>query len=323
MSQAEDLLLSAALAGGLAYVLSGWFTRVFPRHGILGVDLHKASRPVAAEMGGVAVVIGVLAGSSVMLYLDDPVTALFSAGLATIALTALVGVADDVLELRQRYKPFLIAGSSAPLAFALMGKGTVLLPFIGAVNFGLLLPLLVVPLAVTTSANFSNMLAGFNGLEGGISALAIGTLSALAAARGQTDAAVLGVIFLAGLLCFMRFNWYPSKIFPGDTGTLTWGAAIAVIGLMGGLEFAAVVVSMPAALDFALKMLSRNPFSQRKQFGDSTVDADGKLVPPSYPALTHAMMQASPISERGLVSSLILMEACYCALAVALTLLFL
>lgn len=323
MLQSEDLAISVALAGALAYLLSGWFSRVFPRHGLSGVDVHKASRPVTAEMGGAAVVIGALAGSSLMMILDDPVSLLFAAGLATIGLAAVVGAFDDVLGIRQRYKPFLIAACSAPLALALSGHGTVALPFIGSVDFGIAFPLLVVPLAVATSANFSNMLAGFNGLEGGVSALAVGTLAVLAAARGETDAAFLGAIFLAGLLCFMRFNWYPSRIFPGDTGTLAAGAAIAVIGLMGGLEFAAVVVSIPAALDFALKMLSRSPFSQRGKFGDSSVDADGHLIPSSYPALTHAMMRASPITERGLVSSIVLMEACYCALAAALTLLFL
>jgi len=323
MLQTEGLLLSALVTGLLAYALSGWFSKVFPRLGIFGLDVHKLGRPVTAEMGGAAVILSLLAGSLLLIFLNDPITTLFVAGLATIALTGLIGAADDLKGIRQRYKPFLVAASSAPLALALATRGWVAFPFMGSVNFGILYPLLVVPLAVTTSANFSNMLAGFNGLESGVAALAIGTLTTLSAFRGNADASYLGVLLVVGLLAFMKFNWFPSKIFPGDTGTLACGAAIATIGLMGRLEFAAVVVSMPAALDFALKILSRSPFSQRSLYGDSSLDGNGKLVPPAYPALAHAMMRASPLTERGLVSSMLVMEASYCLLATSITLLVL
>jgi UDP-N-acetylglucosamine--dolichyl-phosphate N-acetylglucosaminephosphotransferase len=317
------LAASLAAAGVVAYLLTRWFSEVFPRHGISGLDVHKAAKPVTAEMGGAAVAVSVMAGALVLVAGSDPLTLLFAAGLATVGLVALVGAVDDYWGVRQRYKPFLVAAAGAPLAFALAGRTSVAFPFIGTLNFGILYPVVVVPLALTTSANFSNMFAGFNGLEAGTSALAIGTITALAALRGSTETAYLGLVLLVPMLAFMKFNWYPSRIFPGDTGTLAWGAAIVTLGLMGRLEFAAVVVSMPAAIDFSLKMLSRNPFAQRSQFGDSTLDASGHLVPSGYPALAHAMMKASPVTERELVVSLLVTEACFCALAAALTLVFL
>ena len=126
---------------------------------------------------------------------------------------------------------------------------------------------------------------------------------------------------MVAYLGFLKLNWYPARIFPGDSGTLMGGAAIAALGLAGRLEFAAIVVSIPAAFDFALKMLSRRPFAQRHDFSDSTINSDGILEPAGYPALVHAFMRVSPLGEEELVRSVLLMELCYAALAVAATLL--
>ena len=138
--------------------------------GISGTDIHKADRPVRAEMGGLAVLIALALGSTVFVALDfsmDGPTVLFAAVAASVALTGLVGVADDMVELSQKFKPLLIVAASIPLMALLWGRDSVFVPVIGWVDLGLLYPLVAVPLAVTTSANFSNLLAGFNGLESG------------------------------------------------------------------------------------------------------------------------------------------------------------
>jgi len=50
------------------------------------------------------------------------------------------------------------------------------------------------------------------------------------------------------------------------------------------------------------------------------VDEAGNLKPPSYPALVHAFMIAGPVTERGLVLSVLGMQALYSALAIGITL---
>ena len=217
-------------------------------------------------------------GSVLYLGLDygtDGPSAVFAATASAIVLTGLVGVADDVVELSQKFKPLFIVAASAPLMLYLWGRAYVFIPLLGDVHLGLLYPLVAVPLAITTSANFSNLLAGFNGLEAGSAAISIGTMSLLSDITGHPTVAALGMILTFAYVGFLGMNWYPAKIFPGDSGTLMAGAAIAAIGLSTGLEFEAVVLSIPAAMDFSLKMVNRRPFKQRKLFGHTKVRPDG------------------------------------------------
>lgn len=314
------VVLAATAAGVSSYRLASLFSRKFVALGITGVDVHKLDRPIRAEMGGLSVLLAVSIGSALLMALDGDRDIMFMTGVGTLTLTGIVGLADDKLELRQRDKALLIAAASVLLSFALADRSSIYFPVIGSIPFGVLYPILVVPLTITTAANFSNMLAGFNGLETGIAAISVGVMTALSAITGSEDGALLGVILLFAYLGFLVLNWYPAKIFPGDTGTLMFGAGVAAIGLISHLEMAAIILFMPAALDFALKLRSRKPFGQRRVFGNTRVNPDGVLVPANYPALVHAFMKVAPTKERALVTWVLAMEAGYAILAVVVTL---
>jgi UDP-N-acetylglucosamine--dolichyl-phosphate N-acetylglucosaminephosphotransferase len=318
-------LLVVGAAGGLAVVASyssaRYLSREFVKMGITGNDIHKPGKPVTAEMGGISVLLGLLVGTSVVMIGDSDPMLPFVAGISAVAGTSLVGVLDDMTNMRQRYKPFLVGVASIPLIYVLWNRGSIPIPGFDALPLGIVYPLAVVPLALAISSNFTNMLAGFNGLEAGSSTIALGALTFLAAVEGSYVAASIGVILVCAYLGFLKLNWYPARIFPGDSGTLMAGAGIAAIALLGGLEFAGIIVSIPAGIDFALKMMAKRPFGGRHLFGNTTVDEHGYLKPPSYAALVHAFMRAGPTTERGLVRSVLAMQAVYAALAMAVTLL--
>jgi UDP-N-acetylglucosamine--dolichyl-phosphate N-acetylglucosaminephosphotransferase len=323
-----DLGESAAVAVAIlaSYSLARFQSRSFPKMGISGIDIHKPERPVRAEMGGLAVLVSLALASVFYLgidfTLDDP-PVVFAAAASTVVLTGLVGLADDMIELSQKYKPLLIVAASAPLMYVLGGRISITIPMLGNVHLGLLYPLVAVPLAVTTSANFSNLLAGFNGLEAGSAVISLGTMTLISELVGNSTVAAFGMILTAAYLGFLILNWYPAKIFPGDSGTLMAGAGLAVMGLAAGLEFEAIILSIPAAMDFALKMIHRRPFKQRHLFGNTRVLPDGTLDPAPYPAVVHAFMKVSPLTERGLVLSVLAMEALFALIAITVTLIFL
>lgn len=304
----------------VSFTSARYLSAKFVKMGITGNDIHKKGRPVTAEMGGVSVLLGLLIGTAVVLIASEDLSLPLVAGLATVAGSSLVGVVDDRTNMRQKYKPFLIAATAIPLMYVLWSRDSIPVPPFGALPLGIIYPLAVVPLAVAISANFSNMLAGFNGLEAGSATIAIGALTFLAAVEGSYAAAAIGVILTCGFLGFLKLNWYPSRIFPGDTGTLMAGAGIAAIALLAGLEFAAIIVSIPAGIDFTLKMVAKKPFGGRYTFGNTTVDEQGHLNPPSYAALVHAFMRTGPMTEKGLVLSVLGMQAVYALLAVSVTL---
>jgi UDP-N-acetylglucosamine--dolichyl-phosphate N-acetylglucosaminephosphotransferase len=308
-----------------SYTVARLESRSFLSRGISGVDIHKADRPVRAEMGGLAVLLSLAFASLFYLgfdfAIDDP-PVIFAAVASTVALTGVVGVADDVADLSQKYKPLLIVAASSPLMYVLAGRTTIAIPVLGNVHLGLLYPLVAVPLAVTSSANFSNLLAGFNGLEAGSAVISLGTMTFISDVTGNSTVAAFGMIMTAAYLGFLVLNWYPAKIFPGDSGTLMAGAALAVMGLAAGLEFEAIILSIPAAMDFSLKMINRKPFKQRHLLGNTHIRPDGTLEPAPYPAMVHAFMKVSPIEEKGLVLSVLAMEAMFAVVAIAVALIF-
>ena len=326
MVAAVDPIVGAVAAAATAfssYLVARYQSAKFASLGISGLDVHKPNRPVTAEMGGLAVLFGLAVGSLVYLFAafpQDGTFLAFVAGASTVGLVGVVGVADDLFDIKQRYKPFMIVAATIPLMYFLLGRDSIYIPVIGNIDVGLLYPLIAVPLAVTTSANFTNMLAGFNGLEAGMAVISLGTLSFLSAATGHATIAMLSVILTVAYFGFLLLNWYPARIFPGDTGTLTAGAAVAVIGLLSRLEFVAVILSIPAAMDFTLKALRRRPFGGRKIHGDAVVEQDGTLKPAEYPTLVHAFMKVSPIKERGLVLSILAMQALFALVAITATL---
>ncbi len=309
---------------GVAVVVSGVTSLLLARYlsvkmrqlGITGQDNHKVDKRVTAEMGGLAVLVAMFPAVLVLYALGFGVDETSVLILATLSLVGVIGIVDDTVGVRQRYKPFLVAAASFPLAYLLIGRTTMALPIIGYVPLGLLYPLVIVPVAVATSANFANLLAGFNGLETGIAVVGLFTVSGMAWFNGAQEVAALGFILTAAFAGLLALNWYPAKIFPGDTGTLLAGAAIATVGLAGGVETAAIILSVPAALDFTLKALTRRPFQGRKDHGNTTVDPSGLLSPPPYPALAHAFMRVGVVREKDVVRSLLGMELLYAVLAV-------
>ena len=310
--------MEAFIAFGITYFLTPLIIHKLKEHNIVGVDVHKPTKPICAEMGGLAVLLGFVGAFIVSLFLSH--NAIFDSlpAFLTIIFVGAIGAIDDLFTLRQRYKPFLVALASVPLVISVASYGDIHFPHFGYIYLGSFY-LLLVPLAVATASNLTNMLAGFNGLEAGMAVISCFALGILCTISKNLELASLAFILTAAYLAFLRYNWYPAKIFPGDTGTLMSGAAISSICILGHFEVAGIIMMIPPAIDFTLKMISHNPFSHRKVHGDTSVEADGSLVPPHYPALPHAFMRATKFKERDLVLALLFMQSFYSILGIVLT----
>ena len=132
--------LTFAVTGLVTFFVTKYLSQKFKEMGITGLDVHKPSKPVTAEMGGLAILVGVGFGA-VMFYLLEPhFSFVFLAGLLTVLLVGIVGVVDDMFALKQRYKPFIVGAMSIPLMVALFGQSTIRFPLVGSIPFGLPLP---------------------------------------------------------------------------------------------------------------------------------------------------------------------------------------
>jgi UDP-N-acetylglucosamine--dolichyl-phosphate N-acetylglucosaminephosphotransferase len=291
----------------------------FKEAGIIGKNRNSLDQEEIAEMGGLVIVAGYSGGIIFIIFMKTFLELLTSVSLtsilaafSTVAIVALIGIFDDLISIKQGIKAFMPVFAALPLIAIKEGFTVMKVPFIGFVDFGLFYHIVLIPLGITGAANAVNMLAGFNGLEVGMGIVAIGSLSIIAYLIGETTAFLLSIIMLGSLFATLYYNWYPAKILIGDVGTLTIGAVIASIVIIGNYETAGVILIIPYIIDFIIKAKNHFPYS----FG---VYKEGKLYcPDNGPVgLGQLIMKVSGgISERNLVLVLIGIEVVFGIIAI-------
>jgi len=258
-------------------VVTPIFIRRLKEAGVMGKDIHKQDGTQVAEMGGLAVVFGFSVGAFIAIpFMNGDLVSLFAAILA-IMLTGLIGICDDLFGIRQKFKAWLPIFASIPLIAVQAGDHTMIVPFVGLVDFGVIYPLLFIPVGVTVLANASNMLAGYNGLEAGLGFIACSFIGIAGLIAGRPLVYVIMFAMAAACLGFLKYNKFPSRIFPGDVGTFTIGAAIASAVIIGNMEFVGVVASMPYIINGLITSFS---VLRRKPIEKFSKVENGVLVPP-------------------------------------------
>ncbi len=90
--------------------------------------------------------------------------------------------------------------------------------------------------------NAVNLTDGLDGLAAGLSSFAISTFTFIAYLNGQYDLMLFGAALLGSILGFLIFNAHPARIFMGDTGSLTLGAAMATMAILTKYELLLIIV---------------------------------------------------------------------------------
>lgn len=174
-------------------------------------------------------------------------------GLFTTLAFSAIGFVDDWLKvvrkqnlgLRARQK--LVMQGLTALCFLgglqLMGRlSTVVnLPFVGAVEFGLLFYPLAF-LLIVGLVNAVNLTDGIDGLCGSVSFWVMAGYLLILIAFGQLRLAVWAAALAGGCAGYLFWNFYPAKVFMGDTGSMFLGGAVAVTAFcMGRPELALIL----------------------------------------------------------------------------------
>jgi UDP-N-acetylglucosamine--dolichyl-phosphate N-acetylglucosaminephosphotransferase len=298
----EFVFSSSILVSFLAtwVITKKWILKA-PDISILGSDMNKPERPMVAEMGGICVVSGFMLGilfyiCLMTFYLHNQDYVLILAVICTVLMICIIGIMDDLLGwkkgLKQWQKPIFTLFAAVPMMAVNAGHSTMNLPLIGNVDLGILYPLLVVPAGIVGASNAYNMVAGYNGLEAGMGVIILSMLGYIAFVTGHSAAAILCLCMLGALLAFLRFNWYPAKIFPGDTMTYSVGAIIACVAILGDMEKAAILLFVPYGVDFFLQARGR---LRKEAF--AKVNEDGSLEQP-FERIFHITHMAIAVLKR-------------------------
>ncbi|MFB6204575.1 MAG: hypothetical protein ABEJ75_02940 [Candidatus Nanohaloarchaea archaeon] len=188
----------------------------------------------------------------------------------------------------QMPKMLFVLPAALPLIAVGAGSWTMNFPLIGTVNWGVLYPLVLLPVGLLFVSNVVNMLAGTNGLSGGMSFVAAMGLGTFAFINGATAAAVIAFGLGASLLGFLYYNFYPASILPGDSLTYLSGAALFSAIVIGNMEKFGVFIFTPWFLEFFLKL--RSGFKAHS-WGELQDDGTLKPLHDRNYSLTHPLMR--------------------------------
>lgn len=312
-------------AFALTYLVTPILIRKMAARGITGKDMNKFSKPEVAEMGGISIMLGVSIAiiSSIFIstylgFLEFNLSILLASFL-TILLVGFIGVIDDLVGWRRGIRQWQHAlfplFAALPLMAVQAGTDFLVLPFFGPVSIGILYSLVLVPIGITGASNAFNMLAGFNGLEAGLGIIIVSTLSIIAFFDGRLEALIIGIAVIGALLAFLKYNWFPAKIFGGDSLTLMIGASIATISIIGNMEKVGILLIGLHWVELLFK--AKHKF-QSECFG--IPDKHGFLTPdPRGGSLVHRLLKFfGPTTEKQLVSRVLAIQ-----LAISFVVLFL
>jgi len=267
-----------------------------------GPDVHKKDRPFVPEMGGLAVLAGTTASVVAAVILLPEMLGVAASFLSSILIAGLIGALDDFKSLRAKVKPVLTLLAGLPiLALHTYNPMGLVFPFIGQTRMTIIYPLLI-PLVLAITSNAVNMMDPFNGTMSGPCTIIAVVMMLSAFLLGRSEALILCLCLLGPLLVFFYFNKFPSKVFSGDVGSLSIGAALGAIAIIGRLEVVAVVALMPQIMNAFYGLSSMGKLYERKEVSRPvTILEDGRIAATKDPkapiTLARMVLARGPLRE--------------------------
>ena len=267
-----EVLYGALIAFGVVVLLTpavGGMAR------LLGVvdqpDARRLNKRPIPRLGGLAIFLGILVPSLAFLDLSSEMRGVLLG--ATIA--CVVGAVDDFRGLAPAPKLAgqVLAAVMPPLFGVWIDHFT--FPFIGAVDLPAWIGVPVTVFWIVAVMNMVNLLDGLDGLAAGVCAISGTTFSIIALSLGTTDAAVLSAAVAGACVGFLRHNFFPARIFMGDSGALTLGFTLAAVSVAGLLKTASTVVLFLPLVVLAIPILDTSfVIARRLKHGQSIATAD-------------------------------------------------
>ncbi|KAG0050726.1 tunicamycin resistance protein [Linnemannia elongata] len=282
------------LAGITTWSAIPALSEIFVKAGLKGMDLSKKTKHIIPESMGM--VAGLIYLVTMFLFIPFPFMKWFTASndgdlhelkiltfpnlklaellsaLLSIQSMVFLGFADDVLDIRWRFKMPLPAIASIPLLMVYwvhLGVTHIVVPIPLRPILGQLIDLgalyyVYMGMVAIFCTHSINIMAGINGVEVGQSlviacSIAINDMIFLQSASTGAPAIETHLFSLYFILPFigvslglMIHNWYPSKVFIGDTYCYFAGMTFAVVGILAHYSKTLLLFFIPQIFNFLL-----------------------------------------------------------------------
>lgn len=167
--------------------------------------------------------------------------------LAILIFSALVGLADDWLDIRGKGKGGLrmkhrlliymvIAALGAAWFYFKLDWTTLHIPFWKNLEIGAwYIPFFI--FVIVATAFSVNETDGLDGLAGGTLLIAFAAFSVISFSLGRYDLAAFCGVIIGALIAFLWFNITPARFIMGDTGAMSLGITLGAIALLTNSAF--------------------------------------------------------------------------------------
>lgn len=239
----------------------------------IGPRWHK-NKEGTPTMGGIAFISAILLVSALIIVpmmkvTDSPLPVRLIITLVFAALNGAIGMIDDMTKFKNHRNEGLTASQKFLLQLVVGGIYLFAMHSFGALttvmhipftDFGLDLGFVYYPIALILIAgiiNSVNLTDGIDGLASSVTMVVGAAFAVFAFFLADTELTLISAALIGGCLGFLTYNFYPARIFMGDTGSLFLGAAVVgcaflmndpliiiVIGIIYVIESVSVIMQV-------------------------------------------------------------------------------
>ncbi len=290
-------------------ILTPRLIRILTVKGELVQDYHKAERPSIPRPAGPALALGI-GGAEIILYVFTGDTRVLAIMLTSM-IAFVIGYVDDKRVMPGWFKPAALVLAALPLI--ILGAHDNYLNLIFGTAY---IPLLYIPLIIIILPIVGNTINSIDVLNGAVSGFVI-----IASLPLLLSIAIFGdnTIFIAALpllfvtVAFYKFHKNPSRIFPGDSGTLLLGAIYGSVAIAGNSEIIGVIALLPAVMNSFLFLSSVKRIIEHRQVKSrpTILTEDFKLAASSERGapvtLLRLILTEGPLSETKIVHQIFIL----------------
>jgi len=247
----------AAIVSAIAFLVTYFLTPVLIKYlnkrGMVVKDYHKPNDKKVPRPGGPSIIVAIVA-AELALFVFTMSNGILAILLCTI-IAFFIGYIDDRRVMPGYFKPLALVAAAIPIILLSAYDFYLDFPFFGSAKIPLLYIALIL-IAIPITGNTANSLDVLNGVVSGFIAIASVPLIITLFLQSKMDIAIAALPLLLSTLAFYKYHKYPSRIFPGDSGTLAWGAMYGAIAIVGGVEVVATIALLPAVINSFLFLAS-------------------------------------------------------------------
>ena len=269
-------------------------------------DNHKPNKPKVPRPAGPILLLSILIGELILFFITGNIEIIGI--LLTTSIAFIIGIIDDFKIMPGWFKPGALILASIPLIFFHIYDNE-LNEIFGSVY----IPILYIPLiliSIPLAGNTVNSIDVFNGVATGFLIISMFPVIISTFLFGDLQILMFELPFLAALLGFYFFHKYPSKIFPGDSGTLVMGAMYGALAIASKSEIIAIIALLPAIMNSFLFLSSVKKIVEHREVKsrptilneDFTLQASKEKNAPI--TLVRLILLDGKLSEREIVTKI-------------------